>query len=329
MKSRSTILSLVVVLILSACSPRVKTQPAPDLVTVQLKWIHQAQFAGFYMALEKGFYADENLQVTLLPGGVGVDIVDEVVSGRADFGIVGAEYLILNRGAGKPVKAIATTFRNNPFVLVTMPDSGITDPYDFPGHSANIGAIDGLIQFEALLYKLDIDINQIEILPYSYNLDDFYNGSIDITPAFSAGSLIEIREQHPDVNVIWPIDYGIHLYSDTIFSTDNLIEDNSDLVLRFLRATLKGHQYAIDHPEEAVEIALKFAQNPDPTIQRQMLDASIPLIYTGEDEIGWMKKDVWQGMYNILDQQGLINRSFDLNEVYTTKFLEEIYRGAP
>ncbi len=199
--------------ILSACSP----QPAVEEltpVTVQLKWVHQAQFAGFYVAVDKGFYAEEGLDVTLNPGGVGIDIMDEVLSGRAEFGLVGAEYVILNRSAGKPVKAIATTYRNNPFVVVTMPESGIETPEDFSGHSANIGGIDGLIQFEALLKKLNI--TDVEILPYSYDLEDFYAGTVDITPAFSAGSLIEIQKEHPDVNVIWPIDYGIHLYSDTL-----------------------------------------------------------------------------------------------------------------
>ena len=156
-----------------------------------------------------------------------------------------------------------------------MPESGIETPQDFSGHSANVGGIDGLIQFEALLNKLNI--TDVEILPYTYDLEDFYTGKVDITPAFSAGSLIEIQKEHPDVNVIWPIDYGIHLYSDTIFTTDSMISDQPDVVLRFLRATLKGHEYALDFPDEAVEICLRYADNPDPDSSKSNAGCQHPL----------------------------------------------------
>jgi len=320
------VMTIFLIAICSACTPQVlpKTEEFTPL-TLQLKWVHQAQFAGFYVALEKGFYAEENLDVTLEPGGAGIDIMETVLTGQADFGLVGAEYILLNRSAGKPVKAIATTYRNNPFVLVTMPDSGITSPADFPRHSINVGGIDGYIQFVALLNRLGLDINEMEILSYSYDVERFYSGEVDITPAFSAGSLIEIRAAHPDVNVIWPLDYGIRLYSDTLFTTDSMISENPDLVLRFLRATLKGHQYALDNPEEAVEISLRYAANPDPIAQQQMLEASVPLIYTGQDEIGWMRGEVWQSMYEILVEQNLLEKPVDVEQAYTTRFLEEIY----
>ena len=308
--------------ILSACAPQ---PPAEDLtpVTVQLKWIHQAQFAGFYMAVDKGFYAKEGLDVTLNPGGIGIDITDEVVSGRAEFGLIGAEYVLIRRSEGIPIKAIATTYRNNPFVLVSMPDSGITTPQDFPGHNANLGGIDGLIQFNALLRKLDIE--DVEIIPYTSEIENFYNGEVDITPAFSAGSLIGIQQEYPDVNVIWPLDYGIHLYSDTIFTTDELIAEDPDLVLRFLRATLKGHQYALENLEEATEICLKYAEDKDPEVQSAMLEASLPLIYTGYDEIGWMRYEVWQDMYDILNEQELLAGPVNIEEAYTLEFLQQIY----
>ena len=311
------------------CVPESENLPAPDSITVQLKWVHQAQFAGFYAAVEKGFYAAENLDVTLVPGGVGINIIDEVLSGNADFGLVGAEHVILSRSAGKPVKAIATTYRNNPFVLVTMPGSGIVSPLDFKGKIINIGGTDGEVQFKALLTKIGLSESDVEIIPYSYDLEPFYRGEVDITSAFSAGSLIGIQKSHPDVNVIWPIDYGIHFYSDTLFTTDSLIENNSDLVLRFLRATIKGHLYAIEQPEETLEICLRYAEDPDPEVQRIMLERSIQLIYTGQDDIGWMRAEVWQDMHDNLYQQGLLNSRVEIDQIYTIKYLEKIYKDAP
>ncbi len=104
-----------------------------------------------------------------------------------------------------------------------------------------------------------------------------------------------------------------------------MISDNPDVVLRFLRATLKGHQYALDFPDEALEICLRYADNPDPEVQRAMLDASIPLIYTGYDDIGWMQQDVWQGMHRILADQNLLEGPVNIEEVFTLQFLKEIY----
>ena len=329
MKRKIPLLCLLLLLWMGviSCTSQPVSTPALEAVTVQLKWVHQAQFAGFYVAVEKGYYADENVDVTLHPGGVGVDIMDEVLSGRADFGLIGPEHIIQNRSAGDPVKAIATTYRNNPFVLVTMPDSGIESPYDFPGHSANLGGIDGLIQFNAMMAKLNLNTDDIQIVPYSYDLGSFYQGDVDITPAFAAGSLMGITKEHTDVNLIWPVDYGIHFYSDTLFATDDFITENPDLVLRFLRATLKGHRDAIENPEDALRFSMLYAEDADPDVQAQMIAASIPLIYTGHDDIGWMRAEVWENMLAILQEQDLLSGQVDMDDVYTMQFLEQIYGG--
>ena len=242
---------------LTACSPK-STAPATP-VTVQLKWVNQAQFAGFYVTADKGYYAEENINVKFSPGGVGINIIDEVTSGRAQFGVIGAEKIIIARGEGKPVKAIATIYRRNPFVVAALPESGITRPADLIGRTINIGGTDGLVQFTAMMSKLKLDIHEVKIMPYSYDLKPFYTGQIDATPAIAAGSLIGILQQRPDANLIWVEDYGIHFYADTLFTTDQMIAENPDLVLRFLRATLKGHQYAIENPDEATQISLTYA----------------------------------------------------------------------
>ena len=159
---------------LAACASNTTPAVAPEDVTMQLKWIHQAQFAGFYTAAEKGFYKDEKIDITLSPGGVGVDILDQVTSGRAQVGLIGAEKVIVAHAEGLQVKAFATTYRRNPFCLVSLPESNITKPEDFPGLDVSVGGTDGLVQFSALLSRLNIDINQIHITPYSYDLEPFF-----------------------------------------------------------------------------------------------------------------------------------------------------------
>ena len=319
---------LILIILTTACS---KTSQAPisDHITVQLKWVHQAQFAGFYAAQEKNYYQDENIDVEFHPGGINIDIIEEVLSGHADIGVASSDMLIGRISEGAPIKAIAVTYRVNPFILIALPDSGIVTPKDMIGKK--IAVIEGYdkAQMMTLLAINGISPDDYTMVPYEYSLDPLINGSVDVIPSFLAGTQIEVKKQIGDVNIIYPGDYGIHFYSDTIFTTNAMIENNPDLVLRFLRATLKGHQYAIAHAQEAAEISMKYAQNKDLDIQTEMAYASIPLIHTGENQIGWMNEDIWAGMIDILSEQNMLTNPVNIEDVYTMDFLYQIYGGTP
>ena len=154
-----------------------------------------------------------------------------------------------------------------------------------------------------------------------------YKGEVDSTAIYSTGGLIRLRQAGYEVNLIWPSDYGVHLYADTLITTDQLIAENPDLVTRFLRATLRGWREAIEDPEAAVAITLRYAKEADAELQAQMMEASLPLIHTGEDQIGWMREEVWQGMHDILLEQGILAGPVDVDKVYTMEFLQKIYGG--
>jgi NitT/TauT family transport system substrate-binding protein len=319
-------LLLLAMAVLAACRPQEVEKP-PDEVSVQLKFVHQAQFAGFYVAQERGYYADENIEVTFIEGGPGIEAAEQVITGQADFGVDAPEDVLMQRSQGKPVVAIAVIYRRNPLVFVALADSGIERPSDFLGRTVAIAACDGELQLEAMLKRLGLDINQVEIIPFSYDYDSFYNGEVDVTIGYATGGLIRIRQQGYQVNVIWPSDYVVHLYADTLITTDEMIAENPDLVTRLLRATLRGWREAIEDPEAAVEITLKYAREADAELQTQMMEASVPLVHTGEDQIGWMRGEVWQGMHDILLEQGLLDEPLDMDEVYTMEFLQKVYGG--
>ncbi len=150
-------LGVLLVLTLAGCASATPAPPTP--VTVQLKWVHQAQFAGIYAAIEQGYYAEENIEVTLVEGGPGIDILDPLVTGEVDFSIVAPETLIVRRSQGDPLIAIATIYRKSPVVIIALADSGIERPTDLIGHSMAVaGTTDLEMLFYALMNKLDIDI---------------------------------------------------------------------------------------------------------------------------------------------------------------------------
>ena len=159
-----------------------KSQPpkAPDEVKLQLKWLHQAQFAGFYMAQEKGYYAKENIKVTFLEGGPDVDIAGNVISGKADFGVMTPEYILTNRSMGVPLTALAAIYRRSAVVFAARADSGIVRPSDFTGKTVAAAGQGGSMEFElqlrAMMKKLKQDISKVKIVPYDPTYANFYSG---------------------------------------------------------------------------------------------------------------------------------------------------------
>jgi NitT/TauT family transport system substrate-binding protein len=321
---------LVTIVLLSgfvtACGPDLVKQSPPDQITVQLKWIHQAQFAGFYMAQDKGYYTDENINVTFVEGGPGTDPVGQAASGQADFAVDGADRVLASRGQGQPVVAIAVIFRQDPFAFITMADSGITKPVDFLGQTAAIGGGQADLQFKAMMGKLGLDSEKVTIIPNMTDYGNFYSGEADITMGYSTGGIIRIRRAGYEINLIWPADYGVHLYADTLVTTDQLVTENPDLVTRFLRATIKGWRTAVENPETAVESTLHYSADEYDDMQVEMFNAVIPLVHTGQDQIGWMRAEVWEGMHQMLLEQGILDQPLDLDTLYTMQFLEKAYQ---
>jgi NitT/TauT family transport system substrate-binding protein len=296
---------------------------------LQLKWVHQAQFAGYYVAIENGYYAEQNIHVTLVEGGPDIDIVGRVAGGQADFGVDAPEQILAARSRDEAVKAVAVIYRLNPMVFISMADSGIETPQDFAGHTIAILGSGAEPQYVALMKKLDLDMEQVKLVPYSYDNAAFYSGQVDLTVGYTNGSLIRIRQAGCDVNTIWPGDYGVHLYADTLFTTDQLVAGNPDLVTHFLRASLRGWKEAVENPGMAVQATMKYAREADVSLQTEMMKASVPLVHTGEDQIGWMKNDVWQGMEDMLFEQGVLDRAVDVKQVYSMEFLHRIYGDLP
>jgi NitT/TauT family transport system substrate-binding protein len=182
-------------------------------------------------------------------------------------------------------------------------------------------------QFFALMNQLGMDVSRMHLVPYDPEYTGFFNGEVDVTPAFSTGGLIKMRKIGFPVNLIWPDDYGIHFFSDTVFTTDQVVADRPDLVLRFLRASLKGWRDVVEDYSKAVDATVKRARIPDPVLQTSMMEAMLPLVHTGEDVIGWMKPERWREMAIHLIRYGMMKDKMEVDSAYTLQFLQEIYPG--
>jgi NitT/TauT family transport system substrate-binding protein len=311
---------------LSGCGPSGTTTPAMTPVTVQLRWTHQAQFAGFYAADQKGYYAAEGLSVTFIEREPTSNLYQKVLDGTAQFGVAGADTLLVLRAQEKPLRAIATIYRRSPVIFFAKADSGITRPRDFIGKTIQVSQ-DLVFNFQAMMARIGIRPGQYSAVDYGIDVTPFHSGKVHVWSGNIFGkSVFTLQRTGQKLVYIYPDDYGVHFYSDTLYTTDDFIVKSPGLVKRFLRATLKGWTYAVENPTDIAPMVAKYNPDVDTAYEIASMIASIPLINTGEDYIGWMKPGMWVEMETILRGQGVLKKFFDARQAYTLQFLKEIYK---
>ncbi len=261
-------------------------ETAPEKVTLKLKWLHQAQFAGNYVAVEKGYYAKQGLDVKIEEFSFEDPTIDAVASGRADFGITGADELLISRSQGKPLKAFAVVYAINPVCAYSLKSSGITMPLHFEGKTVGLEQgtnVDTL--YYAMMERLGLDRTKVQEIQIGYDATELLEGKTDVSTGYIINEPQQVIEAGQEVNVILMADYGVNMYADVLFTTDEMINNNPELVVKFLEATLDGWRYAIENEEETVPIILKYAPSRTHSHEAYMLEKSVPLINTVDDPL--------------------------------------------
>src|SRR5918992_2191780 len=234
-------------------------------VTLQLKWVTQAQFAGYYAALEQGYYEDENLDVTIKPGGP--DIVPEqvVLGGQAEFGINWLDNTLATRDQGGKIVNIAQVFARSGMTEVTWKDTGLDSIEKLEGKKVGVWLGGNEHKLFAALTKNGIDPQEdTTIVAQPFNMDLFLNREVDAAAAMTYNELAQVLEtenpdtgelyQLSDLNVFRMSDEGTGALEDGIFVRSDWIEDeqNQDIAKRFLKASFKGWVYCRDNQEECL-----------------------------------------------------------------------------
>jgi len=320
---------LCILLSLGACSeggkPTGPAKPVAQKVSLQLQWVTQAQFAGYYVALEKGWYREEGIDLTIKPGGPDIIPVDLVTSGTRDFGTAMLSDLAVEIQKGKSILSIGQIQQNNGLMLIAKKSSGIKTPKDLKGKRVGIWFQGFEAQFNALLAKLKISDRSIKIVPQGWSMDPFLKGELDAASAMIYNEyhvVLDSGIKAEALNIIDYGSYGLDFPGDTLFASLKMVKENPDLCLRMLRASLKGWQHAIEHPEEAVDIVLKYdtsgAQKRDH--QLVMMREIAKLVQAPGKLLGETDSDAVSRMVGTLRQNGILKESVQPENIYTNEF---------
>ncbi len=303
-------------------------------VTLQLKWKHQFQFAGYYAAKEKGFYQEAGLDVNILEAQAGIDPVREVVAGRAQFG-VGTSELILNRYRGDAITVLGVIFQHSPLSLITLTASGIDHIHKLVDRKVMIEA--NSAELFAYLYQEGFTPKAFELQHHSQDLYDLLSGKTDAMSVYVTDELYELKRQRIAYNQFSPNMSGIDFYGDNFFTLENELQIHPERVKAFRDASLRGWRYAMQHPEEIVQLIYqRYSQRH--SIEHLRYEASVMAELMKPELIdpGYMNKGRWQHIAQTYHQLGLLPEHFDVqamlyfpdSEADLAKLKTTLYYGA-
>jgi NitT/TauT family transport system substrate-binding protein len=304
-------------------------------VTLQLKWVTQAQFAGYYAAKEQGYYEEEGLNVTIRPGGP--DIVPEqvVLGGQAEFGINWLDNTLATRDQGGEIINIAQVFTRSGMTEITWKDSGLDSITDLRGKKVGVWLGGNEHKLFAALNKNDIDPqSDVEIVAQPFDMNLFVNREIDAAAAMTYNELAQVLEQEnpdtgelyqiEDLNVFLMSELGTGALEDGIFVRSDWIEDegNQDIATRFLKASFKGWVYCRDNQEECLQTVLDNGPTLGEGHQRWQLNEINKLIWPAPLGIGVMEPESWEITKQIATDYGIVKNEVDDDATYRTDLAE-------
>ncbi|MDF1810932.1 MAG: ABC transporter substrate-binding protein [Verrucomicrobiales bacterium] len=278
-------------------------------VSLQLKWRHQFQFAGYYAAKDKGFYEEEGLHVEFTEGDLRHAPLEQVLAGHSDFGVSDTD-ILLARLRGEPVVACLTIFQHSPYVLISKKESRISSPSDLIDRKLMTSGDQGAAQLHALLQREGLPLDRIEFLPHSWNLKDLADGKVDVISGYSTAEPFQLRKMGFDASMIKVSDYGVDFYADTLFTTGKFVKNNRPEVEAMMRATARGWEYAMANPGEMIDYILTLPGVAERGIERSNLEFEakhmISLILPDLVEIGHMNPGRWEKIAEAYQQAGIV-----------------------
>jgi diguanylate cyclase (GGDEF)-like protein/PAS domain S-box-containing protein len=300
-------LSIVLVGIVACAGQTTATEARPlEKVRLQLKWRHQFQFAGYYAAVEQGYFREAGLEVELLPAAPGVKPSDRLVAGQVNYAVMSPAALI-ERRQGRPLVVLAAIFQHSATSFMAIQGTGPRHPRDLRGKTVMFSA-ENDAENQAMLMTNGVALDTLKIIQHSWGLDDLISGKIAAQTVYLTNEPFLLRQRGVEPELIRPIDYGIDFYGDCLVTTEAEIRRHPERTEAFLSAVQRGWHYAMEHPEEIARLILhRYSQ--DKSLEHLLFEATAmrELIQPNLVEIGYMSTPRWQFIADTYVRLGLLS----------------------
>ena len=308
-----------------------KIFPNDYKLTISPKWVNQAQFAGMFVALDKGLYKDKGIDLTIKEFGNNSSVIDDLENGTSQLGLMSANEFLTNYEKDNHLVAIAAFYQVSPFTVVTLDSSNITNPVDLKNKKMGIkggpGA-EGESVYKLLLNyaKIPYDKNNINYIKFGTpEFQDLIENKVDSIGLYRTDQLYFFNNNGTKYNLLNPEDYGSAIYNDVLVAKDSFLLEHGDIAKAFLKATVDAWNYAYEHKEEAIVTTLKYVTQEaykNINYERFILSQSESLMKNrGNRIIGEMNAETWQHSYQTLYDLGYIQKPFDIGVAFTNKYL--------
>ena len=276
---------------------------ALEPVTLHLKWIHQFQFAGYYMALEKGFYREAGLAVTLRPNGYNgafVSPVNAVLKGDAHYGISNSG-LIRDYADGKPVVALAATLQHSAVSWLVLERPDIQNLHDLVDKKLmTVFPLSESVELLAPFRAEGVESDRLNLVQTTFNLEPLIQHQVDAYDAYVTNEPFELEQRGIAYRLIDPRAYGIDFYGDVLFTSQSEVQLHPERVSRFRTASLRGWHYAMEHIEETIAVIQRqYAREKSAKQLRFEAKSMTRLMQPELIDIGHMNPGRWQRIAEI------------------------------
>lgn len=332
MKKRFLVFALCTVVVLTAvlsgCSSS-GTSSKNQKITLQLSWLPQSEFMGFYVAKAKGYYKDAGIDVSILPGGSNIVPEQLVSNGVADFGVDFTSTLMTYQSKGWKLSEISQLFQKNGLLFVSKKSENINSLADLKGKK--IGTWFGGYEYDlyALLNKAGLNKDKdVTLVQQDETMNQFTQGSINVAEAMSYneyGLLLESGIKASDLNVISVADENVGMLEDCLFGNTAWMAKNKDLTAKFMKATLKGWADAVSDPDAAGESVYNVAKSVSLAHQKFMAEQVAKLVVPSgfdKSQLGYINTSALQQTADIAHQYGLLTKAIDISKVADSSYWE-------
>ena len=307
-------------------APQATEAPAePVKIALQLQWVTQSQFAGYYAAVDKGFYAEEGLDVTIKEGAVDIVPQQVLASGQAEFAVSWVPKALVSREEGAKIVNIAQIFQRSGTLEVSWKDSGITKPEDWKGKKVGTWGYGNEFELLAAMVQAGLDPEtDVEVIQQPFDMSLLLNGEVDAAEAMTYNEYAQVLEavnpatgelyKPEDLTVINFNEVGTAMLQDAVWAREDWLADpaNQDIAVRFLRATFKGWIFCRDNFDECVEIVLANGPTLGKGHMTWQLNEINKLIWPSPGSgIGLMDEALWAQTVEVATSQSVLKAAPD------------------